>query len=367
MAGFTAAHAFPVNAPGSGLCAGDAVDKRRETHNDLPMVIDLPAPPAITTPRRRRASFQAELVRLGGRWLLKHRGRNDVTIDQKRRRVAAAQHLVPKPPADTQTLAVDAGGVRADLISTPLSECFRQILFLHGGGFIVGSPSLYRHFTWRIASAARARVLSLDYRLAPEHPFPAALDDAVTAYCWLLADGAEPRQIAVMGDSAGGGLALSLLLRLRDEGIALPAAAVALSPWTDLGLTGLSFQMNAKADPLISPEQARRFVDYYLAGADPRSPYASPLYGEPAGLPPTIIQVGSDEVLRDDAVRMAGRMHAAGCRVELEIWPRMPHVWHVFAPVMPEARQAIERIGAFVMEALRPRHHGERPSADRRR
>jgi epsilon-lactone hydrolase len=332
------------------------------------MVIDSPAPPAITTPCRRRASLRAELVRLGGRWLLKHRGRNHVTIDQKRRRVAAVQRLVPKPPADTQTLAVDAGGVGADRVSTPLSECFRQILFLHGGGFIVGSPTLYRHFTWRIASAARARVLSVDYRLAPEHPFPAALDDAVTAYCWLLADGAEPQQIVVMGDSAGGGLALSLLLRLRDEGIALPAAAVALSPWTDLALTGLSFELNAGADPLICPEQARRFVDYYLAGADPRSPYASPLYGEPAGLPPTIIQVGSDEVLRDDAVRMAGRMHAAGCRVELEIWPRMPHVWHVFAPVMPEARQAIERIGAFVMEAVRPRrHHGERPSADRRR
>jgi acetyl esterase/lipase len=307
------------------------------------------------------------LVRLGGRWLLKHLGRNDVTIEQKRRRVAAVQRLVPKPPAGTQTLAVDAGGVRADRVSTALSESYRHILFLHGGGFIVGSPALYRHFTWRIASAARARVLCVDYRLAPEHPFPAALDDAVTAYRWLLADGAEPQQIAVMGDSAGGGLALSLLLRLRDESIALPAAAVALSPWTDLALTGLSFKLNAGADPLISPEQARHFVDYYLAGADPRSPYASPLYGEPTGLPPTFIHVGGDEVLRDDAVRMANRMRAAGCRVELEIWPRMPHVWHLYAPVMPEAWQAIERIGAFVTGVIRPPRHGVRPWADRRR
>jgi len=331
------------------------------------MVIDPPVPPVITTPRRRRASLRAELVRLGGRWLLKHRGRNDVTIEQKRRRAAAAARLVPKPPAGTQTLAVDAGGVRADRVSTHLSEFCRHILFLHGGGFVVGSPALYRHFTWRIASAARAHVLSVDYRLAPEHPFPAALDDAVAAYCWLLGDAADPQRIVVMGDSAGGGLALSLLLRLRDQSIPLPAAAVALSPWTDLALTGLSFKMNAGADPLVSTEQARRFVDYYLAGADPRWPYASPLYGEPAGLPPTIIQVGSDEVLRDDAVRMAGRMHAAGCRIELEIWPRMPHVWHVFAPVMPEARQAIERIGAFVMDAVTPLRHGVRPWADRHR
>jgi epsilon-lactone hydrolase len=306
-------------------------------------------------------------VRLGGRWLLKHRGRNDVTIEQKRRRAAMAARLVPKPPAGTQTLAVDAGGVMADRVSTALSESCRHILFLHGGGFIVGSPALYRHVTWRIASAACARVLCVDYRLAPEHPFPAALDDAITAYRWLLAEGAKAQRIVVMGDSAGGGLALSLLLRLRDEGIPLPAAAVALSPWTDLALTGLSFKLNASADPLISTEQARHFVDYYLAGADPRSPYASPLYGEPAGLPPTIIQVGSDEVLRDDAVRMADRMRAAGCQVELEIWPRMPHVWHLFAPVMPEARQAIERIGAFVAEAIKPPRHGVHGWGDRRR
>jgi acetyl esterase/lipase len=331
------------------------------------MVIEPSAPSAITTTWQGRASLRAELVRLGGRWLLKHPGRNDVTIAQKRRRAALAACLVPKPPAGTQTLAVDAGGVRADRISTALSESCRHILFLHGGGFIVGSPALYRHFTWRIASAARARVLCVDYRLAPEHPFPAALDDAVAAYRWLLADGVEPQRIAVMGDSAGGGLTLSLLLRLRDEGIPLPAAAITLSPWTDLALTGLSFELNASADPLVATEQARHFVDYYLAGADPRSPYASPLYGEPAGLPPTIIQVGSDEVLRDDAVRMADRMSAAGCRVELEIWPRMPHVWHLFAPVIPEARQAIERVGAFVTGAIRPPRHGVHGLADPRR
>ena len=287
--------------------------------------------------------------------MLKHRTRHDATVEQKRQRAAAAERLVPAPPPGTRTLAVDAGGVSAYRISTRTSQSGRYVLFLHGGGFIAGSPALYRQLTWRIASAARTLVLSLDYRLAPEHPFPAALYDAVAAYRWLLAEGAAAGRIAVMGDSAGGGLALSLLLRLRDAGVPLPAAAVALSPWTDLALTGRSFTANAGADPLLSADQARRFVGYYLAGADPRCPYVSPLYGELAGLPPTIIQVGSDEVLRDDAVRMAQRMRAAGCRVELEIWPRMPHVWHLFAPVMPEAHRAILRIGSFISDAMADR------------
>ena len=293
-------------------------------------------------------SLQSELVRLGARWLIKRRNQRDLTIAQHRQFAMIAERLVPGPPADTQTLAVDAGGVNADLITTPVSEKHRHVLFLHGGGFIIGSPALYRHFTWRVATATRGRVLAVDYRLAPEHPFPAALEDAATAYHWLLADGTDPRRLAVMGDSAGGGLVFSLLLRLRDEGCPLPAAAVALSPWTDLALTGPSLRLNATADPMISADEPPQFVDDYLAGADPRTPYISPLYGDPAGLPPTIIQVGSDEVLLDDAVRMADRLRAAGCQVELEIWPRMPHVWHVFVPLIPEARLAIERIGAFV-------------------
>jgi monoterpene epsilon-lactone hydrolase len=197
--------------------------------------------------------------------------------------------------------------------------------------FLLGWPAS----TSSIASAARARVLSIDYRLAREYPFPAALDDAVTACRWLLADGADPRRVAVIGDSAGGGLAFSLLLRLRDGGFPLPAAAVALSPWTDLTLTGPSFRLNAAADPLVKVQGAAQFVGCYVAGADPRSPYISPLYGNLTGLPPTIIQAGSDEVLRDDAVRMADRMRAAGCQVELEMWPRMPHVWHLYVPVIP--------------------------------
>jgi monoterpene epsilon-lactone hydrolase len=290
------------------------------------------------------------MVRTGLRWLIKHRNHRELTVEQHRRFVTVAERLVPDPPSHTRTLPIDADGVRADLIATPASEGERHVLFLHGGAFIIGSPNLYRHVTWRIASAARAHVLAVDYRLAPEHPFPAALEDAFTAYNWLVTRGIDPSRIAVMGDSAGGGLLFSLMLRLRDEGYPLPGAAVALSPWTDLALTGASLRVNAIYDPMLSADDPPLFVNDYLAGADPRAPYVSPLYGDPAGLPPTIIQVGSDEVLRDDAVRMADRMRAAGCHVELEIWPRMPHVWHVFVPLIPEARRAIERIGAFVRE-----------------
>jgi len=258
------------------------------------------------------------------------------------------QALVPKPPASTLTTPVNARGVMADRVTTPVSDATRNILFLHGGGYVIGSPALYRHFTWRLAAAARGCVLAIDYRLAPEHPFAAALEDAVAAYCWLLDGGADPRRCAVIGDSAGGGLALAMLIKLRDDGTALPAAAVALSPWTDLALTGPSLKHNAAADPMMRADAVAKAAALYLRGADPRTPYASPLYGDPAALPPTLIQVGSDEILRDDATRMAERMRAAGCRVEIEIWPRMPHVWHLFTPFVPEARQAIERIGSFI-------------------
>ena len=155
-----------------------------------------------------------------------------------------------------------------------------------------------------------------------------------------------------MGDSAGGGLALAMLLKSRDENLPLPAAAVALSPWTDLALTGASLERNAASDPMLNAEGASKLAALYLGGADPRTPYASALYGDPAGLPPVLIQVGSDEILLDDAVRMAEKLRAAGRPVELEIFPRMPHVWHAFAPFLPEARRAIEHIGAFLQREL---------------
>jgi epsilon-lactone hydrolase len=295
-------------------------------------------------------SLRAELLRLAVRRFIKRRGHK--TVEEARQRLNTAAAWVPRAPKGTQIVAINADGVPADYIDTRTSRPDRNVLYLHGGGYITGSPSLYRHFTWRIAAVTRARVLAIDYRLAPEHPAPAALDDAVAAYGWLLARGADPARTIIIGDSAGGGLTFATVLKLRDENISLPAAVVALSPWTDLALTGPSLSLNARTDPMVNVEDARLFATSYLAGTDPRNPYASPLYGDLTGLPPALIHVGSDEILLDDAVRLADRLRAAGSHVELEIWPRMPHVWHLFAPILPEARQAIARIGAFAQRWL---------------
>jgi epsilon-lactone hydrolase len=295
-------------------------------------------------------SLRAELIRLGARYFLKHGGY--VPAEQSRRELRRMATLTPKPPAGTKTVSLDAGNVRADRIAVPASRPDRHVLYLHGGAYRAGSPANYRHFTWRIAAATQASVLAIDYRLAPEHPFPAALDDAVAAYRWLLAEHTAPGKLLIMGDSAGGGLTLATLLKLRDDGLPLPAAGVALSPWTDLALTGASLKLNAQSDPMLNAAHLPALANEYLAGADPRLPYASPLYGDLAGLPPTLIQVGGDEILCDDAVRMHERLRRAGCDAELEVWPRMPHVWHAFAPVLPEARRAIDSIGEFARRHL---------------
>ncbi len=295
-------------------------------------------------------SLRAELIRLGARYFLKSRRYGPA--EQSRRQLRKMERLTPRPPVGTRTTSLNAGNVRAERITVPTSHPDRHVLFLHGGAYRAGAPANYRHFTWRIAAAARASVLAIDYRLAPEHPFPAALDDAVSAYRWLLAETPEPGKTLIMGDSAGGGLTLATLLKLRDDGLPLPAAAVALSPWTDLALTGASLNLHARSDPMLDVKLMPAIAAEYLGGADPRLPYVSPLYGDPAGLPPILIQVGGDEVLLDDAVRMHERLRGAGCNAELEIWPRMPHVWHAFAPVLPEARRAIDRIGHFARRHL---------------
>ncbi|HEY6579411.1 MAG TPA: alpha/beta hydrolase [Rhizomicrobium sp.] len=292
-------------------------------------------------------SLRAELLRLGIRFFLKPGMHPGISVADRRQRLGAYERWVGRPPAGTVETELPLGEVPANRVSRPESEMGRHVLFLHGGGYITGSPALYRHILWRFASATRARIAAIDYRLAPEHPFPAAIEDAASAWKALLAEGVDPRRTAVVGDSAGGGLALALGLKLRDEGEPLPSAIVAISPWTDLAITGESCRNDA-ADPMLKSDCLAPFAAQYLGGADSRHPYASPLYGDSRGLPPTLIQVGSDEILRDDATRMAERMREAGCDVSLEVWRRMPHVWHAFAPLMPEATRAIARIGAFV-------------------
>jgi len=255
-------------------------------------------------------------------------------------------------PGDATVEPVDAGGVPAEWVSAP-GAGDRVIQYVHGGGYVIGSAENYRTLSYGLSKASGARVLNVDYRLAPEHPFPAAVDDAVAAYGWLTgAGGAKPRQTAIAGDSAGGGLTLASLLAIRDGGGVLPAAGVCISPWADMEGSGESMRTKAAVDPLIQPEQIAWFSDHYMNGADPKNPLASPIHAEFGGLPPLLILVGSAETLLDDSHRIADRAKDAGVDATLEVWDDMIHIWPYFAPMLSEGRDAIQRIGGFVKDRL---------------
>jgi acetyl esterase/lipase len=250
--------------------------------------------------------------------------------------------------ADIRVEPVDAGGVRAEWVAASNASPARAVLYLHGGGYVIGSINTHRELCARIARAAAARVLVIDYRLAPEHPFPAAVEDAVAAYRWLITQ-VPPEAVAIGGDSAGGGLTLATLLALRDRGISLPAAGVLLSPWTDLALTGESLISRASIDPMLKgPDGIRGMAQMYFGNADARNPLVSPLYGDLTDLPPLLIQVGTSEVLFDDATRIDAKARAAGVAVTFEAWNEMLHVFQLFASLLGEGQEAIEKIGAFV-------------------
>ena len=273
------------------------------------------------------------------------------TLASNRASFDALERIFPVEK-DVSCHRVSAGGVAAEWIAAPGVDPGRVLLYLHGGGYAVGSVASHRALTGRLSRAAGAKVLSLDYRLAPEHPFPAAYEDAQAGYRWLLEQGFAPERMAVGGDSSGGGLALSALMALRDAGTPLPAAVVCLSAWTDLALTGDSIGAKAEDDPLIDRKGLERYVDLYVNGHDPKSPSMSPLYGDLRGLPPVLLQVGTSELLLDDSARLAERARAAGVAVTYEPWEDMIHVWQVFAPMLSEGREAIERIGEFLRETL---------------
>jgi epsilon-lactone hydrolase len=254
------------------------------------------------------------------------------------------------PPADVKIQSVDAGGISAEWVIPPGAAARRTVLYLHGGGYVVGAPKDYRGMVSHIARAAQAQALTLDYRLAPENPHPAAVEDAVAAYRWLLANGGEPGRTVLAGDSAGGGLTVAALVSLRDRGDRLPAAGVCICPWVDLEITGKSMDANAEADPLVKRDVVANMATAYLQGQDPRTPLASPLHANLRGLPPLLIQVGQSETLLDDASRLAERARTAGVDVTYEPWPDMIHVWQGFGSFLPEARQAIDRIGEFIRQ-----------------
>lgn len=249
---------------------------------------------------------------------------------------------------DTKCTPVNAGGVPAEWISASGAADDRVILYVHGGGYVMGSVTTHRETIARLSKAAKARALALDYRLAPEHPFPAAVDDAVAAYRWLLSQNIKPSRIVVAGDSAGGGLALATLVALRDAKVPLPAAGVCISPWVDMEGLGASMTTRAQVDPVVQKQGLLGMAQLYLGGKDPKSPLAAPLHANLEGLPPLLIQVGDAETLLDDSTRVTEKAKRSGVKVDLEIWPEMPHVWHLFAPFLPEGQQAIEKIGQYV-------------------
>jgi epsilon-lactone hydrolase len=244
------------------------------------------------------------------------------------------------------------GQCNAEWSLAPGSDASKVLLFLHGGGYCSGSIRSHRGMVSEVGRAAKVRTLALGYRLAPENPFPAALEDALAAFDHVLGLGIPAGSIAIAGDSAGGGLSLATMLRLRDSGSALPGCAWLASPWVDLDMTGASMDSKATIDPLIHREYLKELAAAYLGRASARDPLVSPLHADLSGFPPSLIQVGSAETLLDDAVRIAGRLGEANVPTRLEIWPEMIHAWPLWSARLAAGRKAIASVGAFVQEQL---------------
>ena len=253
-------------------------------------------------------------------------------------------------PADVHCQPVEVEDISGEWVSAPGAN-LGTMLYLHGGSYSVGSIHTHRELAARLSRATGTRVLPIDYRLAPEHPFPAALEDACAAYRWLLEQGCEPSRLVIAGDSAGGGLTLATLIALREAGDPLPAGAVCLSPWTDLTVSGDSHQTRAKDELMLTTAELAHSAQIYAGGQDLRSPYISPLFADPAGLPPLLIQAGSDEILLDDARQFAEKAQAAGVQVTLKVWEGMFHVFQMI-PFLPETKKALGQIGEFVSVIL---------------
>jgi monoterpene epsilon-lactone hydrolase len=272
-------------------------------------------------------------------------------------RALMAEAAASSPPPDGVALeSVSLGGSKAEWLTPAGAGTEAIVLYLHGGGYCIGSLDSHRSLAGRIALSAKCPVVTLEYRLAPEHPYPAALTDATAAYGDLLSLGVSPDCIAIAGDSAGGGLTVATLLALRAAGSPLPGAAVCLSPWVDLTQTSPSYQLKAAVDPMVSKVGLDVMAEAYLGGIDPRSELASPLFAaDLAGLPPVLIEVGEHEVLLDDATRLADRLRDAGGSVSLHVWPELIHVFQAFpGPLVPEADESIQAVGSFLLEHLRP-------------
>lgn len=290
-----------------------------------------------------RHEMAARFVKAQPRW-------GTLSIEAARLLMKDFSRLFPVPEG-VRIRPESARGLEAEWL-IPTEETVGTMLYLHGGGYCLGSIDSHRALCARIAVGSGCSVLLIDYRLAPEHPFPAALHDALAAYEWLLEEGTDPGRLLIGGDSAGGGLVLALLVALREKGIELPAGAACLSPWTDLAMTGITATDESIDDPMIRLSDAKQLATLYADGADLRDPLISPHYADPSGFPPLLLQVGTREILLDDSRRFARAARRAGVDVTLEEWADLMHVWQVFAPLVPEAVEAIDALGQWVRTAL---------------
>ena len=312
-------------------------------------------------PHRPRASWQSHLVHLLVRARMRPhalRPIDPIWVRQNMGRPKGARRFMARSTGATSELlppgAQWPGGERIEWPSPDADA--PVVLYLHGGGFIACSPETHRPLVSSLVRRIRGTAFVPAYRLAPEHPFPAALDDARAAYRYLLEDcGIPSARLVIAGDSAGGGLALALALSLRDAGGPLPAAIVAFSPWTDLAATGQSLDENTENCAMFAGETIRRAARFYVGAADPREPCLSPLYGDFHGLPPMLIHASHDEVLRDDSVRVAERARNDGVEVQMRLWSRVPHVWQFFAAVLPEARESLDVASHFIRDRVHAR------------
>lgn len=255
-------------------------------------------------------------------------------------------------PAGVTWTDVDAGGVPAIWADSEGGSADRVLLYLHGGGYVIGAARYYRNFTGHLAKAVGCRVLNLDYRLAPEHPHPAPVEDTVQAFRWLESEGFSAGHIAIAGDSAGGSLAIATMLSLRDQDLSQPVAGVPISPWADMEALGASMQTNADNDVMVSVEMLNAMAAMFLAGGDAKDPLAAPIYGDYLGLAPLYIQVGGDEVLLDDTYRIVTKAQEVGVDVRSEVFPEMQHVFQIAAGRLPEADDAVAKIASFLRPLL---------------
>ena len=285
------------------------------------------------------------------RWNFKRR-RPNLDLDERiialgTRKLLTDPRLIPKKyPRDVKITPFNAAGVKGEFIDREGVAADKILLYFHGGGYIGGSPETYRRTTMALAKYTKRRVFALDYRLAPEHRFPAAVEDGAACYRHFFREFA-PENIAIAGDSAGGGLTLATLLMARDEGLPLPKAAVCYSPYADMTASGETLDANEKSDVMFYAASIRRSVNIYVGSGNPRNPYASPVFADFTGIPPLLIFASAAEILLDDALRVAAKAEQDGVKVNLQVWKKLPHVWAIF-PNLPEAKKALRLTADFI-------------------